>query len=205
MFLSGGIDSSAICAMMAKMVDEPIKTFSVGFKEREANEFEYARIVSKAFKTEHHEITVTPEQFFDELPNLIWHEDEPLGFIASAPLYFVSKLAQNYVKVVLTGEGSDEILAGYGRLHETLQLLQYGERYENLTPQFVRDIVKFGVAALPKFNKQKTETVRFSRARADIENLYFDNFAVFPRDAGKTSFRRNKGANCRTKSVSSSK
>ncbi len=66
--------------MMAEMVDEPIKTFSVGFNEREANEFEYARIVSKAFKTEHHEITITPEQFFAELPNLVWHEDEPLGF-----------------------------------------------------------------------------------------------------------------------------
>ena len=91
MFLSGGIDSSAIAAMMSEMVDEPIKTFSVGFKEREANEFEYARIVAEAFKTEHHEITITPEQFFAELPNLIWHEDEPLGFIASVPLYFVSK------------------------------------------------------------------------------------------------------------------
>ena len=106
MFLSGGIDSSAICAMMAEMVSEPIKTFSVGFAEREANEFEYARIVSKAFNTEHHEITISPEQFFGELPNLIWHEDEPLGFIASIPLYFVSKLAQQHVKVVLTGEGA---------------------------------------------------------------------------------------------------
>ena len=138
MFLSGGIDSSAICAMMAEMVDEPIKTFSVGFKEREANEFEYARIVSRKFKTDHHEITITPEQFFAELPNLIWHEDEPLGFIASVPLYFVSKLAQQHVKVVLTGEGSDEILAGYGRYAKTLQLLQYGEKYESFTPSFVR-------------------------------------------------------------------
>ncbi len=94
MFLSGGIDSSAICAMMATMVSEPIKTFSVGFKEREANEFEYARIVAKAFKTEHHEITITPDEFFAELPNLVYHEDEPLGFVASVPLYFVSKLAQ---------------------------------------------------------------------------------------------------------------
>ena len=105
MFLSGGIDSSAICAVMSEMVNEPIKTFSVGFKEREANEFEYARIVSKAFKTEHHEITITPEQFFDELPNLIWHEDEPLGFIASVPLYFVAKLAFKHVKVVFDGRG----------------------------------------------------------------------------------------------------
>jgi asparagine synthase (glutamine-hydrolysing) len=138
MFLSGGIDSSAICAMMAEMVSEPIKTFSVGFKEREANEFEYARIVSKKFKTEHHEITITPEQFFAELLKLIYHEDEPLGFTSSIPLYFVSKLAEQHVKVVLTGEGSDEILGGYGRYQKTLTLLNYGEKYENLAPNFLR-------------------------------------------------------------------
>ncbi len=179
MFLSGGIDSSAICAMMAQMVSEPIKTFSVGFAEREANEFEYARIISKAFKTEHHEITITPEQFFAELPNLIYHEDEPLGFVASVPLYFVSKLAQKHVKVVLTGEGSDEILGGYGRYQKALTLLQYGERYESLTPKFLRDAVKSGVATLPHQFGGKLNRTFLARA-ADIENLYFDNFAVFP-------------------------
>lgn len=178
MFLSGGIDSSAICAMMAKMVDEPIKTFSVGFKEREANEFGYARIVSEAFNTDHHEITITPEQFFDELPNLIWHEDEPLGFIASVPLYFVSKLAQKHVKVVLTGEGSDEILAGYGRYAKTLMLMQYGDTYENLTPNFLRNAVKSGVASLPfSINRKLSRT--FLARETDAENLFFDNFAIF--------------------------
>jgi asparagine synthase (glutamine-hydrolysing) len=180
MFLSGGIDSSAIAAMMATMVDEPIKTFSVGFKEREANEFEYARIVAKAFKTEHHEITITPEQFFAELPNLIYHEDEPLGFIASVPLYFVSKLAQRHVKVVLTGEGSDEILGGYGRYLKTLRLLEYGERYERVTPDFLRSAVRSGMATLPKALGRKLNRTFLSR-EADIENLYFDNFAIFPK------------------------
>jgi len=183
MFLSGGIDSSAICAMMAEMVDEPIKTFSVGFKEREANEFEFARIVSKAFKTEHHEITITPEQFFAELPNLIWHEDEPIGFIASVPLYFVSKLAQKHVKVVLTGEGSDEILAGYGRYAKTLQLLNYGEKYESFTPSFVRSAVKSGVAA---FGGKLSRT--FLSRESDIENLFFDNFGIYPKAMQKNLF-----------------
>ncbi len=180
MFLSGGIDSSAIAAMMSEMVSEPIKTFSVGFKEREANEFEYARIVSKKFKTEHHEITITPEQYFAELPNLIWHEDEPLGFIASVPLYFVSKLAQKHVKVVLTGEGSDEILGGYGRYQKTLSLLKYGEKYEQFTPGFVRDLVKNSVATLPRSLNSKLKRT-FLSLDADIENLYFDNFAIFPK------------------------
>ncbi len=174
MFLSGGIDSSAICAMMAEMVNDPVKTFSVGFKEREANEFEYARIVANAYKTEHHEITITPEQFFAELPNLVWHEDEPLGFIASVPLYFVSKLAQKHVKVVLTGEGADEILAGYGRYAKAVSLLNYGEKYESLTPNFVREIVKSGASLLGgKLNRT------FLTRQSDIENLFLDNFAVF--------------------------
>lgn len=177
MFLSGGIDSSAIAAMMSTMVDEPIKTFSVGFREREANEFEYARIVAKAFGTDHREITITPQQFFDELPNLVWHEDEPIGFIASVPLYFVSKLAQEHVKVVLTGEGSDEILAGYARYAKALQLLDLGEKYETMTPSFVRSAVRSGAS---RIGGKLTRT--FLTRDADIENLFLDNFAVFGKD-----------------------
>ncbi|MDQ2746871.1 MAG: asparagine synthase (glutamine-hydrolyzing), partial [Acidobacteriota bacterium] len=177
MFLSGGIDSSAICAVMSEMVSEPIKTFSVGFQEREANEFEYARIVAEKFKTEHHEITLTPDEFFKELPNLVWHEDEPLGFIASVPLYFVSKLAQKHVKVVLTGEGSDEILGGYGRYLKTLRLLKYGEKYENIAPKFVREIVKAGAS---RIGGKLART--FLTRDNDLENLYFDNFAVFSKN-----------------------
>lgn len=180
MFLSGGIDSSAIAAMMAPMVDEPIKTFSVGFSEREANELEFARVVARAYKTDHHEITVTPEQFFEALPRLVWHEDEPIGFTASVPLYFVSKLAQEHVKVVLTGEGSDEILAGYGRYQKALTLLNYGEKYESYTPGFLRDVVRGGVATLPGAVSRKLGRTFLSRG-ADIENLFFDNFSVFPK------------------------
>ncbi len=178
MFLSGGIDSSAIAAVMSEIVDAPIKTFSVGFKEREANEFEFARLVARKFKTDHHEITITPEQFFAELPNLIWHEDEPLGFEASVPLYFVSKLAQQHVKVVLTGEGSDETLAGYGRYRKALTLLDYGEKYEALTPQLVRGAVRSGVAALPSALNRKLKRT-FLSLDADFENIYFDNFSIF--------------------------
>lgn len=178
MFLSGGIDSSAIAAVMSEMVSEPIKTFSVGFKEREANEFRYARMVSEKFGTEHHEITITPEQFFAKLPELIWHEDEPLGFVASVPLYFVSELAQKHVKVVLTGEGSDEIMAGYARYYKALKLLEYGKKYESLTPSFLRSAVKSGVSTLPnKLNRKLNRT--FLTLDSDVESLYFDNFAIF--------------------------
>ena len=178
MFLSGGIDSSAIAAAMSEIVDGPFKTFSVGFKEREANEFEFARLVSRKFKTEHHEITVDANMFFSELPALIWHEDEPLGFEASVPLYFVSKLAQDHVKVVLTGEGSDETLAGYGRYRKAILLMKYGEKYEELLPSRLRGAVKAGVGALPGGLSGKLHRT-FLSIDADIENLYFDNFAIF--------------------------
>ncbi|MCC6824639.1 MAG: asparagine synthase (glutamine-hydrolyzing) [Acidobacteria bacterium] len=182
MFLSGGIDSSAIAAMMSTMVDEPIKTFSVAFNEREANELAYARTVAEAFGTEHYEVTVTPDQFFAALPDLVWHEDEPIGFVASVPLYFVSKLAQRHVKVVLTGEGSDEMLAGYGRYAKALKLLDLGERYESLTPSFVRSAVKGGVATLPSRFGQKLSRTFLTRT-ADVESLFFDNFSIFSRTA----------------------
>ncbi len=187
MFLSGGIDSSAIAAMMSTMVTEPIKTFSVGFREREANELEYARLVANRFGTDHHEITITPEQFFEALPNLVWHEDEPIGFIASVPLYFVSKLAQQHVKVVLTGEGSDETLAGYGRYQKALKLLNYGEKYESIAPSFLRDAVRGGVATLPSALNRKLNRTFLSR-ESDIENLFFDNFGVFPRSMQNDMF-----------------
>lgn len=190
MFLSGGVDSSAIAATMSTMVSEPIKTFSVGFCEREANELEYARLVAKKFGTDHHEITITPEQFFDALPNLVWHEDEPIGFIASVPLYFVSKLAQQHVKVVLTGEGSDETLAGYGRYQKALTLLNYGEKYESMTPTFLRDAVRGGVATLPGIVNRKLNRTFLSR-EADIESLFFDNFGVFPRSMQQNLFSRS--------------
>ena len=181
MFLSGGIDSSAICAVMSEMVDKPIKTFSVGFKEREANEFEYARIVSEAYKTEHYEITITPDQFFEKLPELIYHEDEPLGFVASVPLYFVSELAAKHVKVVLTGEGSDEMMAGYSRYYKALKLLEYGSKYSSMTSKSLRDLVKSGVSALPSGLNRKLKRTFLTR-ESSIEELLFDNFAIFPRE-----------------------
>lgn len=178
MFLSGGIDSSAIAAMMSEMVDEPIKTFSVAFKEREANEHEFARMVSEKFKTDHHEIILSPEQFFEALPKLVWHEDEPLAHLASVPLYFVSKLAQQHVKVVLTGEGSDEMLAGYERYRKTVYNHAFGRVYETLTLKSLRSFVKNRVEALPVAARKLKRT--FLCLPSDLEHIYFDNFAVFP-------------------------
>jgi asparagine synthase (glutamine-hydrolysing) len=182
MFLSGGIDSSAIAAVMSTMVSEPIKTFSVAFAEREANELKYARLVAEKYKTYHHEILVTPEQFFGALPKLVWHEDEPLAHPSSVALYFVSQLAAKHVKVVLTGEGSDELLAGYARYRKTIYNLALGARYHGLMPEAVKSLVRNRIDGLPIGSRVRHKLVRtFLSLQPDIESIYFDNFAVFPR------------------------
>ncbi|MCA1556976.1 MAG: asparagine synthase (glutamine-hydrolyzing), partial [Acidobacteria bacterium] len=182
MFLSGGIDSSAIAAMMSGMVSDPIKTFSVAFREREANELEYARIVARAFKTEHHEVVVSPEDFFAALPQLVWHEDEPIAHPSSVALYFVSKLASEHVKVVLTGEGSDELLGGYERYRKTIYNLAFGARYRSLTTAGLRRLISNRIEHLPAGFRVRQKLLRtFLCVEPDIESIYFDNFAVFPR------------------------
>jgi asparagine synthase (glutamine-hydrolysing) len=181
MFLSGGVDSSAIAAVMSKMVDDPIKTFSVAFAEREANELEYARIVASRFKTDHHEIVVSPEDFFSALPKLVWHEDEPIAHPSSVALYFVSLLASEHVKVVLTGEGSDETLSGYERYYKTVHNLRLGTRYHKFTNERVRQAVRVAVEKLtPGAFKRKLRRT-FLCLPLDLETIYFDNFSVFSR------------------------
>ncbi|MCA1816663.1 MAG: asparagine synthase (glutamine-hydrolyzing) [Acidobacteria bacterium] len=181
MFLSGGIDSSAIAATMSRMVAAPVKTFSVAFAEREANELSYARIVARAFKTDHHEVVVSPEDFWGALPQLIWHEDEPLAHPSSVALYFVSLLASRHVKVVLTGEGSDEMLAGYDRYRKTVFNLALGARYHAGVPVSVRGAVARTVARLPASRAKHKLRRTFLALTPDIETIYFDNFSVFSR------------------------
>ena len=181
MFLSGGIDSSAIAAVMSTLVDEPIKTFSVAFKEREANELEYARLVARAYNTDHHEVVISPEEFFGALPDLIWHEDEPLAHPSSVALFFVSRLAAQHVKVVLTGEGSDELMAGYARYRKTILNLAIGEHYHRMVPAGVRDLIRGQIAGMSASKLRAKLSRTFLSLSPDIESIYFDNFAVFPR------------------------
>jgi len=199
MFLSGGIDSSAIAAVMSGMVSEPIKTFSVAFKEREANELEYARLVADAFKTNHHEIIVSPEQFFAALPRLVWHEDEPLAHPSSVALYFVSKLASEHVKVVLTGEGSDELLAGYGRYRRTIWNLAWGRKYNKLAPSIARDTIRKQIERMPQGGRLRQKLMRtFLVLSPELESIYFDNFAVFPTPMQQHMFTRETNERIRS-------
>ncbi|HEX5735901.1 MAG TPA: asparagine synthase (glutamine-hydrolyzing) [Blastocatellia bacterium] len=189
MFLSGGIDSSAIVSAMSGMVADPVRTFSVAFEEREANELEYARIVSRAFGTEHYETVVSPEQFFDALPALVYQEDEPIAHPSSVPLYFVSRLAADHVKVVLTGEGSDELLAGYGKYRTTVYNLAAGRAYDKATPAALKRALKALIGSLPGHSRARQKLSRtFLCLEPGIEDIYFDNFSVFSRSMQQRLF-----------------
>jgi asparagine synthase (glutamine-hydrolysing) len=181
-FLSGGIDSAAIAAVMSELVDERVRTFSVAFAEREANELGYARLVAAQFGTEHHEVVVSPADFFAALPRMVWHEDEPMAHPSSVALNFVSRLAAEHVKVVLTGEGSDEMLAGYGRYRATMFNVAFGRAYERVAPRSLRAAVRGSIAMLARrggVGRKLARTALF--LPADLTSLYFDNFAVFSR------------------------
>jgi asparagine synthase (glutamine-hydrolysing) len=167
---------------MSDLVGGGVKTFSVAFHEREANELHYARLLAERYKTDHHEILVTPNEFFGALPTLVWHEDEPIAHPSSIPLNFVSRLAGQHVKVVLTGEGSDETLAGYNRYRVTIYNMALGHRYERMTVPSLRAAVKSGIESLPAgvSLRQKLSRTFFTRP-ASLTELYFENFAVFGR------------------------
>jgi asparagine synthase (glutamine-hydrolysing) len=177
MFLSGGVDSSAIAALMTRMVDGRVKTFSVGYQEDEYSELGYARQVAERIGTEHREVVVGMEEFFNALPKLIWHEDEPIAWPSSISLYFVSKLAREHVTVVLTGEGSDEMFAGYARYARYLWN-NNGLKWYGMLPGFVRagvrDVIAESRIPAAAFRRKLQHT--FVGRAPGVESLHVDNF-----------------------------
>ena len=114
-FCSGGVDSSLVTAVAAKLKGDAVNTFSIGFSESDYDESHYAEIVSEQYKTIHHRLAIGNVEFADLFPTMVWHNDEPLDFANSVHIYGLSRLAKQFVTVVLTGEGSDELFAGYPR------------------------------------------------------------------------------------------
>jgi len=122
-FLSGGLDSSAVVATMRRLLKTDPLTFTVGYSGSEGiNEFDYSRLVSEHVGTAHHEVMLSPQQFSDWIPNLIWHLDEPVGDSACVPLFFLAQRAKQHATVLHSGEGADEILGGYSIYKKMLLL-----------------------------------------------------------------------------------
>jgi asparagine synthase (glutamine-hydrolysing) len=178
-FLSGGLDSSALAGMTAKLVKEPLRTFAVGFAEAEANELPYARLTAERIGAQHHEVLVSAREYFEALPGLVWQEDEPIAFTSSVPLFFVSRLASEHVKVVLTGEGADELFLGYNRYRVTYWNHLMGAPYYALAPAALRHQVRRLLRRLPS-RLSRYPARSFLGLEPGPRSLFFENFAVFP-------------------------
>jgi len=179
LFLSGGIDSSALAALMAPMVREPIHTFAVGLDEPDANELGYARLAARAVGAEHREVLVSASEFFDAVPRLVWHEDEPIAFPSSVLLYFVSRLARDHVKVVLTGEGADELFLGYNRYRVTVWNDRFSRVYSAVVPAAFRRGLAGAIGRAP-WPLRRYAARSFLGLPPGPRALFYENFAVFP-------------------------
>jgi asparagine synthase (glutamine-hydrolysing) len=177
-FLSGGLDSSAVAALTTKIRREPIETFAVGYGEESFSELPFARSVAEHIGSKHHEVRLSREEFFQTLPRLIWHEDEPIVWPSSVALYFVARLARERVTVVLTGEGSDETLAGYTRYPWTLLNTRMDDVYRMLVPEFCRNLMRRAIYGGPMSGAlhRKLAHTFLVRDGASWPSFYFDNF-----------------------------
>ena len=180
--LSGGVDSSLVVALMSKLSDRPVQTFSVGFDAPgDYSELPFARRVAEHCHTDHRELTVGPADLLRELPSLIWHQDEPMSEPAAIPTAMVSRLARESVTVVLTGEGGDELFAGYPKY----AVEPWARRLAGL-PQPLRDLFLSGIVNRLPFRFRKLQVVaRSARFRDEAERLaaWFAGFVGPERDA----------------------
>ncbi len=177
-FLSGGLDSSAVAALTAKIRGDEIETFAVGYGEEQFSELRYAQEVARHIRSRHQEVRLSRDEFFNALPHLIWHEDEPIVWPSSVSLYFVARLARERVTVVLTGEGSDETLAGYTRYAWTLLNSRMDRVYRSLTPSGLRGALRqmLGASPLGATLHRKLEHTFLMRDGQSWPSFYLDNF-----------------------------
>lgn len=174
-FLSGGVDSSTVVAMMARAMDQPVKTFSIGFSEASHDELKYARLTAERYKTDHHEFIVTPDvcRLVEEI---VWHHDEPFADASSIPTYVVSKMAREFVTVVLSGDGGDELFAGYERY-----LIHQGRNQFEKIPRWVRNGIMLPLSrVLPRaaYGKQFLRNISLAGGARFVDSLsYFTDEA----------------------------
>jgi asparagine synthase (glutamine-hydrolysing) len=184
-FLSGGVDSSAVVATMARLSPRAIKTFSIGFREQDHDETRYARLVARRFGTDHRELVLDPD-ITGVLEQLAWYLDEPFGDPSAIPTYMVSKLAAEDVKVVLSGDGGDELFAGYDKY-----VVEGRERkYQHLAAP-VRSLLRGVSAIMPEGAKGRNFLRHYSLSGS---RRYLDAVGFFRADEQQRLFRPEAAA-----------
>ena len=182
-FLSGGVDSATVVALMSRLSDAPVKTFSIGFPDREYNELEYAREVAQRYHTEHHEFVVEPEGL-DVLAEIVRHYGEPYGDSSAVPTWYLSRLTRQHVTVALNGDGGDELFGGYyvyqanhqlsraARVVSPILARQLGRLFGPLTPRRIRNVL----SSLQLSERNRFQLLRSYITPTDRTALYQRHF-----------------------------
>jgi len=180
-FLSGGVDSSANVALMSEQMSRPVETFTVGFSDAEyLNELEPARRISKQFGTNHHEVIISEKEMHDFLPQMVFHQDEPIADPVCVPLYYVSKLARDSGTIVVqVGEGSDEIFSGYENYVRHLRIYENFWRHAEALPLSLRRAISnLSRPALEATGRKRAAIELIRRLGAD-EPLFWGGVVVY--------------------------
>jgi asparagine synthetase B (glutamine-hydrolysing) len=175
-FLSGGVDSSANVALMSEQMSRPVETFTVGFTDAEyLNELEQARRIAKQFGTNHHEVIISEKEMHEFLPQMVFHQDEPIADPVCVPLYYVSKLARDSGTIVVqVGEGSDEIFSGYENYVRHLRIYENFWRHAETLPLSLR-------RAISNLSRPALEATGRKRAAIEFEQRQrAARFLAFP-------------------------
>jgi len=198
-FLSGGIDSTANVALMARLMNQPVRTFTVGFRDNPAyNEIEAAREVAREYGTDHHEIMISQQELFDFLPRLVFHQDEPIADPVCVPLYYVSKLArESGTTVIQVGEGSDELFCGYRDYTYYLKFHDYAWRYLARLPALMRRAISTTGQTLIRATADKWPS-RWHKIAPDLlrrlaagEELFWSGAMIFDEVHKQSLFARD--------------
>lgn len=181
-YLSGGIDSSAIVATMVRHTTERVRTFSVGFREKEYSELDHARLIAQQFGTEHHELVVDPDAFMDHWPTAVLRRGAPISEASDIPIFMLSELASKSVKMVLTGEGSDELMGGYPKHRAE----PWVDLYQRLMPRVLHEqVIHPLVRALP-YSMRRAKILALAAGERDLANrmrVWFGGVSVKEREA----------------------
>ncbi|HVS83645.1 MAG TPA: asparagine synthase (glutamine-hydrolyzing) [Pyrinomonadaceae bacterium] len=180
-FLSGGVDSSANVALMSELMTQPVRTFTVGFHDtKELNELDSARAISKRFGTNHHEVMIGRAEMQKFLPELVFHQDEPIADPVCVPLYYVSKLARDTGTIVVqVGEGSDEIFAGYDWFRTYLRIEERFWRHAERAPLLARRAAAAVARPLLQKTLKKRKASELIRRLGANQSLFWGGVGVF--------------------------